>query len=654
MFSARSTVTPVPKRRSQCVSLPIVNRTTLAGRVSARVTSIPKMNAVVLIGVLAVVVAIVMLQVRDHPQLSRVDELQHFDYALKAPSAGVRIGEQYGLEAMRVVACRGIDLPGWEPGTPRLSECGDPLPDPTRSHSNGYNTAHLHTPVYYSVTALAGEVVLRLPWIESSLVAYRLVGAVWLAAGLALLWYALGMLKAGVWGRAAVVGLLGVSPIVVHASAMLNPDATALLGGGLVLVALLKWESGRWPWWWVTVASGVAVWLKLTNSPAVGVLIVYLAFRIWQQRDHQDRARLRERVWVLSTSVAITLASVLVWRLWQGYRQLHEESDLPVFTWLRHHSFQWTSVDDQLRAVLTPFRDQWIPEGLPASVLAPLGGVMDVGLIGILGAAVAFTGARSAYRALVAGVFAAMVGMGIVTMLSFHSALGLDVLAPSRYGLAVLPFAAVALVPVLRRHLLAPVLVGGLACATAAAMLVGVLWYGPKVAIAVSPDSETTMGVWCSTTSTTYFWRWNEVDGESTYHVSFDGWSWEEHQGTTLTLSDQPANTEAVLFVQSGSADTWNSGPSGSRACRTAPAGKPQVACTATSSSYTWQWDPVDDATWYRVRWDPSHPWFETIRLTTTIDRTRPHAGNVLYIQAGNPDSWNVEGTVESACRTTP
>lgn len=66
--------------------------------------STPKINAAVLIGVLAVVVAIVVLQVRDHPKLSRVDELQHYDYALKAPSAGVRIGEQYGLEAMRVCA----------------------------------------------------------------------------------------------------------------------------------------------------------------------------------------------------------------------------------------------------------------------------------------------------------------------------------------------------------------------------------------------------------------------------------------------------------------------------------------------------------------------------------------------------------------------
>ncbi len=611
-------------------------------------------STLLLAGVLAVVVAIVGLQVRDHPQLSRVDELQHFDYALKAPSAGVRIGEQYGLEAMRVVACRGIDLPGWEPGTPLLSECGDPLPDPTRSHSNGYNTAYLHTPVYYSATALGGKALLRLPGIDSSLVAYRLVGAVWLAAGLAVVWYALGLVSVGVWGRAAVVGLFGVSPVVVHASAMLNPDGTAILGGGVVLLALLKWESRRWPWWSVTLAAAVAVWLKLTNSPAVGVLVVYLAFRIWQQRDQRNQARLRERLWVLSTSILVTVASVLAWRVWQGHRQLDDERDLPVLTLQRHDSFQWTSVDDQLRAVLTPFRDQWIPEGLPGNLLSPLGGVMDVGLIGMLGVAVAFTMAKSAYRALAAGVFAAMVGMGIVTMLSFYSALGLDVLAPSRYGLAILPFAAAAFAPVLRRHVFARAAIGTVAIVTAAAMLSGVLWYGPQPAIAVSPDNETNMGVWCSTTSTSYFWRWNEVDEDTVYRVSFDGWSWEEHDGTTLVLADQPANTDAVLYVQAGSADRWDSGPSGSKTCRTAPYGRPDVTCTTTSTSYTWSWDPVEDATWYRIRWDAAHPWFEFTRLSKTIDGAKPNTDGVLYVQAGNPDGWNVEGTVETVCRTKP
>ena len=438
-------------------------------------------SALALVFVLAVAVAIVALQVKDQPKFSPIDELQHFDYTLKAPSAGVRIGEQYGAEALEAVACRGIDWPGWEAGSPTLSECGDTRPDPSMSPERGYNTAYLHTPVYYSATALAGETIVRVGDV-SPLTAYRVVGAVWLVAGLLLVWLALRWVHVGVWQRTAVVGLLGVSPAVVHASAFVNPDATALLGGGLVLVALIRWESGHWPWWSTAAASTIAVWLKLTNATAVGVLVVYLAIRLWQQRDRlsvaQVRARARLRVTAASASVLVAIASVLIWRLWLGYRRLIEERDLPIYTDQRRDSFPWTSLDDKLRGALTPFRDQWIPEGLPRSALDPLGGIADVGLLVLLGLAFGFAVAKSAHRALVGGVVAAMAGVGVVSMIANYVTLSRDAPVPGRYGLAVLPFAAVAIAPVLRRHILAPVLVGALACATAAAMLFGVLTSG--------------------------------------------------------------------------------------------------------------------------------------------------------------------------------
>lgn len=104
-----------------------------------RVRSLWKVDLAVLVGVLVLVVGILALQVRDHPQLSLIDELQHFDYTLKSPSAGVRIGELYGTEAMKVVACRGIDVHGWEAGTPYLPVCGDSHPDRSAGlyHSGG-------------------------------------------------------------------------------------------------------------------------------------------------------------------------------------------------------------------------------------------------------------------------------------------------------------------------------------------------------------------------------------------------------------------------------------------------------------------------------------------------------------------------------------
>lgn len=616
-------------------------------RVPGKIASLPVSRVAVLICVVGVAVGIAVLQVRDHPQFSPVDEPQHFDYALKAPLGGVRIGELRGLDATREVACRGIAYPGWAPGVPGLPDCGDPLPDPASSHAYGYNSAYLHTPAYYLATGWAGEAVLRLPGVNSSLTAYRLVGVVWLAAGLGLVWYALGLARVGVWSRAAVVGLLGVSPMVVHASAFVNPDATALLGGAMVLVALLKWESGRWPWWAVPLASAVAVGLKLTNSAAVGVVAVYLGLRIWQKRD-----RVRERLIVAVTSSAVAAALVMGWRVWQGFRKLDDEHDLPLYPLERFDYFRWESLGAQLRAVVTPFRDQWVPEVLPRSALVPLGAIADIGLLVLLGAAVAFTVAKSAHRALIGGVFAAMVGMGVLTMLTNYWTLSRDSLTPGRYGLAILPFAAAAAAPVLGRQVFAPALVGLLAIATAAAMLHGVLFYGERPAIAVSPDSETTMGVWCSTTSTSYLWRWNEVPDATSYHVSFDGRLWKEHTGTILNLTGQPPDTEAILHVRADREPGWDNGPSGSKTCRTAPAGRPEVSCTTTSSIFTWAWDPVPGATRYRIRTDEALPWVVYNRLIRNIDGAKPGEEATLYVQAGNADGWNVEGTAASTCRT--
>ena len=620
-----------------------------ARRVFAGLASKRGANAVGLMVVVVVAMAITVLQGRDHPQFSRVDEPQHFDYSLKAPSAGVRIGEQYGREAMRVFACRGIDLPGWVPGEPRLPSCGDPEPDPTLSHSLGYNSAYLHTPVYYTATGLVGEAVKRLPGVESSLVAYRLVGVAWLAAGLAAVWYALGLAGVGLGGRLAVVGLLGVSPMVIHASAFVNPDATGLLGGALVAVALLKWEAGRWPWWTVPVASAVAVALRMTNSAAVGVVAIYLAVRMWQQRD-----RVGERLKVAGASVGAAVAVVVAWRGWQNDRKLDEEHNLPLYLSERFDSFRWESLGEQIRAVVTPFRDQWIPDVLPRGALVPLGAMADIGLLVLLGAAVAFAAARSAHRALVGGVFAAMVGMGLLVMLTNYWTLSRDALAPGRYGLAIVPLAAVAVAPVLRRNVLAPILVGALAVATGAVMLHGVLVSDTSPAVAQPPDDETTLGVWCSTTSTSATWRWNEVSGADAYRVSPDGWSWEEHRDTSFTSRNLRPDADVTMQVRPVNDRGEELGPTGIGTCRTAPDGDMVVSCTATATRITFLWNQVPGATRYRVQSDLEYPWLVQTRRTRVFEQIRAGQSAELFVQAGNADGWNEEGVARASCRGGP
>ncbi len=583
-----------------------------------------------------------------------MDELQHLDYVLKSPSLGVRTGEYFGTDAMKVVTCRGIDLPGWEPGYRYLSDCGDPQPDPTLSHSNGYNTAYVHPPAYYTLTALAGGGILRLPGVGSALSAYRLVGVVWLMAGLALVWHALSLTGAGVATKAAVVGLLGVSPAVVHGSSMVNPDATSLLGGALVVVALMRWDMGRWPWWLVPIASAAAVALKLTNAAAVGAAAVFVAVRWWQTRS-QDPARTRERLLVVSVSGAAVMATIYAWRLWQGHRQLAEERDLAVFGRGRGRvdAFQWAELGEELRATLTPFRDSWVPDNLPRGALIPLAGIADVGLLALLGVTVAVVAAKSRYRALVAGVFTAMLAMGVLTMVTNYSTLSRYFLTPGRYGLAVLPVAAVAVAPTLRRAVVARASVAALAVITGAVMLYGVTAGGTSAVVAAPPDDEDTIAIWCRTTSDSVEWRWNPIPGATTYHVSVDGQEWSPQVATTARVANQPPDAETMLIVQAGGEQGWDSGPRGSRTCRTAPAVGPTVWCVATPNSLVWLWGTVEGATAYRVRNDPAHPWLLAFDARTTKSEGLPlgeHA--TLYVQAGNDDGWNVDDTGVASCRT--
>lgn len=413
-------------------------------------------------------------EVDSHPQLG-VDEIYYYDYALKSPSLGVRIGEQVGAEAMATAACRGVEI--WPEDL--IPECGDPQPDPNQLWQSGYNVAFQHPPPYFALTAWGGEVMSWLPRVDDKLHAYRLVGAVWLVAGMALLWYALGLAGLGTMARVALVALLGAPPAALYVSTSVHAGNAQLVGGAIVLVALLLWESKRWPWWSVPVACGAAVWLNFNNASAVGAVVAYLAYRAWRDRGTENRLLITS-----ATSFAVTVVSVIGWQAWQNHRKLADVQDLPIHQVIWGESgFQWQQIDDELRAVFTPFRDQWIPTW---DVLTPLNGIADIGLLVLMGATLAVTAKRSSHRYLTAGVVTAMAGFGVVTMLSTYAA-GYNYfqLTPARYGLALLPLAAVAVTPAIRRIALARLATVAVALATT-----GAVAYGIFASVAPTPDAD--------------------------------------------------------------------------------------------------------------------------------------------------------------------
>ena len=450
-----------------------------------------------LAAVLVAVAVLVGLHVRDHPALSHIDELQHADYTLKSPFHVPRHGDTIGQEAMEEAACRGIDYPlrlsidalnDWlhltgEQGVatlvpesvPRvkLPPCRSLLLAPDQFPNWGLNTASTHPPVYYTTSALSGEVFDTVPNVDSRATGIRLAGILWLGAAAVVLWYLLGSLGASTWSKALLIGFLVVSPRVLHESSIINPDSTALLGGALVLAAVLRWEAGRAPGWLVPLASMVALWLKFTNAFAIGAAVLYLGARAWQQRDGLTKRQLQQWLIVAGATVILTVASVISWTAFQEARGLIPPEQLPTNAIYQVNSFQWERLGNELFSALTPLRDPFISDTLPRYLLEPLGDLLNWLLLAGVGSVAVFSAKGSQFRAMAVAAFAAMTATGVVTMVTAYLSVSVYFDTNPRYGLSLLPIAVAAVVPVVDNRYIR-LLISAVVLATAGAALAGV------------------------------------------------------------------------------------------------------------------------------------------------------------------------------------
>ena len=285
------------------------------------------------------------------------------------------------------------------------------------------------------------------PGVGSPVTAARLVSILWLWAALAVLWYVLSFLGVSTGAKALLAGLLVVSPLVLHEHSIIHPDTTALVGGALVLAAVLRWEAGRSPGWLVAVASLAAVWLKFTNAAAVGAAMIYLAVRAYQQRENTSLTQVRRILGLVVAVVALVIASSIIWASIQSSRGLIPPEHIPTNAVNPVDSFQWHYLGDELYSALTPLQDLYVPDSLPRAWLEPMGDLINLlALIG-LGAVAYVTPRRSPHRALAVAAVAAMVMTGIVTMVGTYFSLGTYFHTHSRYGLSLMPFAVAAIAP---------------------------------------------------------------------------------------------------------------------------------------------------------------------------------------------------------------
>lgn len=254
---------------------------------------------------------VVALHVHKYQPLSPIDELQHLDYIYKAPSGHVIAqGERVGQQALRAQVCRGLDAPV------ALPACDAPAPlNPDDFQERGYNTAYVHPPPYYFVTAVAAKAVKAVSD-TSTHTAARSIGALWLSLAVWLVWRLLVHRGAGPISQVALLSLLIVSPTVIFASSTTSPDATSLLAGAAVLAALLLWEDDVVPAWVTAAAVAFTLGLKFTHVGVIGLAVLYLVVRAMQQAplsSWRDDAIYRRYGQVALFVVGSALAMLAAW-----------------------------------------------------------------------------------------------------------------------------------------------------------------------------------------------------------------------------------------------------------------------------------------------------------------------------------------------------
>lgn len=382
----------------------------------------------------------------DQSRLGVFDEWVYAD-ALDQAYRGevVEQGELVGRYARELSSCRGVEVGSAGP------PCGGPYP--SREYpQRGITSADIHPPTYFLLTAALSRPVLATGAVEDLLLAGRLVGAVWLTAGLLAVVLLCRELGAGRRATAAVVLAVALSPIVRTTNSYVTPDALNLLIGAGVVLAALKVARRQWHPAVLPGVAALATAVKFQNIVAVGVAAALLAtLRLVQQpRDVALGRRARALVVPALTAVAALVTAVG----WLAIRASLSQGDSPVQS--------ARELQLSVRLVLretTSFTTGIVGSGggFPLDVR---GTYLSWLLLAGLGAALALSHRGSALRHAAGWLAAGLVLASPALLVAQQVVNGFAVRSPDRYGMSLLPlFAALTAAALGRGRLATAVLV---------------------------------------------------------------------------------------------------------------------------------------------------------------------------------------------------
>ena len=388
---------------------------------------------VVLLGV-----GLVGLHIESYRPLSQYDEAQHVDYVSHLLQGHVPAsGDRWLPSTTYAVACRTIDSPFPYP------PC-DPSADNGAMPNYGLTTEFQQPPLYYVVPAAGVWLSAHLlPGAVDEIGVMRATGALWLVAGLVLLWLLWRDLGVAWPARVGLSLALVAAPTLLLAESTVNNDGTALAAGAAVTLATLRWSAGRLPMWVPLALAVVALVLKTTN---VAVLLAVCAFVLIRRLQRADRTKGAWRAIVTTRTMMFvgvcavaTVTVALGWSAVQDSRASVDPMDIVQNMIMRADHFEAGWLLSAMPALLSPLRPEWLPSATDGAIGLTVGHVVDAGLLllAIVGAARSRRG--SVVRALSIAALAATLAFGPLMVVGNYAALDMYFDIPPRYGFSLIP-----------------------------------------------------------------------------------------------------------------------------------------------------------------------------------------------------------------------
>ena len=404
-----------------------------------------------LAGVLAPL-AIGYLHISHSPQFSMIDEINHYDYVTRLAAGGFpRLGQDIQPSSIRALQCYGLDLPG-----STFPHCDAPFTAGDRAAFAATIAQYeaQQPPTYYAVAVPLRWVAIHVFGFRD-LTGTRIIGLLWLIAGLFCMWAAGRLLGLSPVLLGAGLLLISTSPVVMDSATIVSNDAADLFAGALiVLLGVLAW---RRPWRFMPFTLLLAAFV-VTSTKLVGVLPVLavgVLFGILEcirsGRSSWGTPANAVRRWFATGGALITggILSILAWLVASHSLSVIDPVKVPTWQVLRGQPNGFSDVLREAVTMLAPMTNSFgaiYPGGTAVTITSVRWHNIALVLAYVLTALVlagALSGLFSSPRrwfhwtglVTVATLFVGGVALGY----SVHYAYKIDASLSGRYGLAMVP-----------------------------------------------------------------------------------------------------------------------------------------------------------------------------------------------------------------------